>query len=71
MQAATAVEAPDWHDEIVAALKTAEIRQVGYVPDARHARLIEPCSDDPEIRAVPLTNEEEGGALAAGAWPGG
>jgi sulfopyruvate decarboxylase alpha subunit len=61
----------DWRDEIFATLKAAEIRQVGYVPDAGHARLIELCGADPEIRAVPLTTEEEGVALAAGAWLGG
>src|SRR5262249_9965289 len=48
-----------------------DIRQVGYVPDAGHARLIERCTEDPEIRAVPLTSEEEGVALLAGAWLGG
>ena len=58
-------------DEIFAVLKTAEIRQVGYVPDAGHARLIELCRDDPNIRTVPLTTEEEGIALASGAWLGG
>ena len=62
---------PDWRDEIFAALKAAQIRQVGYVPDAGHARLIELCRDDPEVHAVPLTTEEEGVALAAGAWLGG
>jgi sulfopyruvate decarboxylase alpha subunit len=66
-----ALESPDWRDEIFAALKAAEIRQVGYVPDAGHARLIELCEADPAIRAVPLTTEEEGVALAAGAWLGG
>ncbi len=64
-------EPPDWRDGIFAALKSAQIRQVGYVPDAGHARLIELCRDDPEIRAVPLTTEEEGVGLAAGAWLGG
>jgi sulfopyruvate decarboxylase alpha subunit len=64
-------ETPDWRDEIFAALKGAGIRQVGYVPDAGHARLIELCDADPAIRAVPLTTEEEGVALAAGAWLGG
>jgi sulfopyruvate decarboxylase alpha subunit len=63
--------ASDWRDEIFAALKTAEIRQVGYVPDAGHSRLIELCQADPKIRAVPLTSEEEGIGLAAGAWLGG
>ena len=61
----------DWRDEIFAALKAADIRQVGYVPDAGHARLIELCRAEPTIRAVPLTSEEEGVALLAGAWLGG
>jgi sulfopyruvate decarboxylase alpha subunit len=62
---------PDWPDDIFAALKSAEIRQVGYVPDAGHTRLIELCRTDPQIRAVGLTSEEEGIGLAAGAWLGG
>jgi sulfopyruvate decarboxylase alpha subunit len=69
--AATAPLRSDWRDQIFAALKAAEIRQVGYVPDAGHARLIELCEAEPAIRAVPLTSEEEGVGLAAGAWLGG
>ena len=61
----------DWRDDIFAALKAADIRQVGYVPDAGHSRLIERCQADPKIRAVSLTSEEEGIGLAAGAWLGG
>ncbi len=61
----------DWRDDIFAALKAAGIRQIGYVPDAGHTRLIERCQADPEIRAVGLTSEEEGIGLAAGAWLGG
>ena len=61
----------DWRDDIFAALKAAGIRQVGYVPDAGHSRLIELCQGDPEIRGIPLTSEEEGIGLAAGAWLGG
>jgi sulfopyruvate decarboxylase alpha subunit len=66
-----AADAADWRDGVFAVLKAAQIRQVGYVPDAGHARLIELCRGDPDIRAVPLTSEEEGVALAAGAWLGG
>ena len=66
-----AAERPDWRDEVFAALKAADIRQVGYVPDAGHARLIERVHADLDIRAVSLTTEEEGIALAAGAWLGG
>lgn len=47
------------------------VRQVPYVPDSGHARLIEMCHADPDMRAVPLTTEEEGVALLAGAWLGG
>jgi sulfopyruvate decarboxylase alpha subunit len=71
MREVTGAGTSDWRDEVFAALKEAEIRQVGYVPDAGHARLIELCREDPDIRAVPLTSEEEGVALLAGAWLGG
>ena len=47
------------------------MRQVAYVPDAGHARLIELCQADPAMSAVALTTEEEGVALLAGAWLGG
>ena len=60
-----------WPDRLFATLKRAGVRQVGYVPDAGHARLIERCRADPDIRDVVLTTDEEGVALAAGAWLGG
>jgi len=62
---------PDWRDQIFGALRSADIRQVGYVPDAGHARLIELCQADQAIRAVMLTSEQEGIGLAVGAWLGG
>lgn len=61
----------DWPDRLFAVFKRADIRQVGYVPDAGHARLIARCRADVDIQAVALTTEEEGVALAAGAWLGG
>jgi sulfopyruvate decarboxylase alpha subunit len=61
----------DWREVIFGARKTAANRQIGYVPDAGHSRLIELCEADPAIRAVRLTSEEEGIGLAAGAWLGG
>src|SRR5580693_4789001 len=60
-----------WPDRIFAALKRAGVSQVGYVPDAGHARLIALCHGEPAMRDVVLTTEEEGIALAAGAWLGG
>ena len=60
-----------WQAEVYAALKAAGIGQIGYVPDAGHAHLIEAAHADPDMHAVVLTTEEEGIALAAGAWLGG
>jgi sulfopyruvate decarboxylase alpha subunit len=61
----------DWPDQIHGALKRTGVTLVAYVPDAGHKRLIELCRDDPSLRAVPLTAEEEGVGLATGAWLGG
>ena len=63
--------ASGWPDLIHRALGELSVRQVAYVPDAGHRHLIELCQSDPTMRAVPLTTEEEGVALAAGAWLGG
>jgi sulfopyruvate decarboxylase alpha subunit len=62
---------PAWPEALFQVLKSHHIRQVGYVPDSGHARLIELVRADKSIRAVPLTTEEEGVALTAGAWLGG
>jgi sulfopyruvate decarboxylase alpha subunit len=62
---------PDWPDRIHRLLREQQVRQVGYVPDAGHTRLIQLCRTDRAMRAVSLTTEEEGVALAAGAWLGG
>jgi sulfopyruvate decarboxylase alpha subunit len=60
-----------WPDAIHAHFRRAGIRQVGYVPDAGHGRLIKLCKDDPDIADVVLTTEEEGVGLVAGAALGG
>ena len=60
-----------WQDQVYEALKRAGVRQLSYVPDAGHARLIGRAHPDPEMQAVVLTTEEEGVAMAAGAWLGG
>ncbi|HEX2909483.1 MAG TPA: phosphonopyruvate decarboxylase [Chloroflexia bacterium] len=60
-----------WSAEIFEIFKENHISIVSYVPDAGHLKLIELCQADPQIRAVALTTEEEGVALAAGAYLGG
>jgi len=60
-----------WPDDIHGVLAGMGVKQVGYVPDSGHARLINLVRADRRMRAVPLTTEEEGVALAVGAWIGG
>ncbi|MEK6592027.1 MAG: thiamine pyrophosphate-binding protein [Pseudomonadota bacterium] len=60
-----------WPDQIFRVLKDTGIRQVAYVPDAGHSKLINLCRADKSMRAVSLTTEEEGIAMLAGAWLGG
>ena len=60
-----------WPDAIYAQFRRVGIRQVGYVPDAGHSRLIALCRNDPNIADVVLTTEEEGVGLVAGAALGG
>lgn len=64
-------ETPDWRNQMFDAMKVADVRMVGYVPDAGHAKLIEASIADNDIADVALTTEEEGVALATGAWLGG
>ena len=61
----------EWPDQLFAKLIELNIRQVAYVTDAGHARLIEACRNEESMKAIPLTTEEEGVALLAGAWLGG
>ena len=68
---AGAVHQSVWSQYIYQALKQANVRQVGYVPDAGHKALIESCQADSAITTVALTTEEEGVAMSAGAWLGG
>ena len=63
--------APDWPSDVFNALRQAGVTQAAYVPDAGHSRLIQLMQADASVRTVVLTTEEEGVALAAGAWLGG
>jgi sulfopyruvate decarboxylase alpha subunit len=60
-----------WQDDIFNVLKKGGVKQVSYVPDAGHAHVIRRIHADPDMRGIVLTTEEEGVAIAAGAWLGG
>jgi sulfopyruvate decarboxylase alpha subunit len=67
----TSEQGADWPEEIFAILQRFDVRQVPYVPDAGHSQLINRVLASPTMRGIPLTTEEEGVALLAGAWAGG
>ncbi|MGH8679105.1 MAG: phosphonopyruvate decarboxylase [Burkholderiales bacterium] len=60
-----------WSQGLHQLIKQQGIRQVSVVPDAGHAELIRLCEADCDLHVVRLTTEEEGVALAIGAWLGG
>jgi len=63
--------AQDWPAEVYRVLKRAKVAHVSYVPDAGHSALIDLFNADRDVVANVLTTEEEGIAIAAGAWLGG
>jgi len=60
-----------WQDELYDLLRRHNITQFAYVPDAGHRILIDRSLADPGALSIPLTTEEEGVALMAGADLGG
>ncbi len=60
-----------WPQTIYRLLKEAKVTQVSYVPDGGHKQLIQHCTDDPDMRTVSLTTEQDGIGIATGAWLGG
>jgi sulfopyruvate decarboxylase alpha subunit len=66
-----ATDPNDWRDAVYELFRSHAIRQIVYVPDSGHTRLIDRCHADPNMHAVVLTTEEEGVAQLAGAWLGG
>ena len=67
----TASPASGWQENIFSILKSGSVRQVAYVPDAGHSHVIQRVQQDPQMRDIVLTTEEEGVALVSGAWLGG
>ena len=55
---------PDWQNQIYQVLRRHEVTQFAYVPDARHATLIDLSLEDDEVQSIALTTEEEGAVLA-------
>lgn len=56
-----------WQHDLYDILRTHDVSQFAYVPDAGHSILIDLCLADRQVHSIALTTEEEGVALAAGA----
>jgi sulfopyruvate decarboxylase alpha subunit len=65
------VRSDTWQDDLYDLLRRHGVTQFAYVPDAGHQILIDRSLADAEVRSIPLTTEEEGVALIAGADLGG
>ena len=61
---------PTWSADLYRVLRERGTSIVGYVPDSGHRHLIASAHADDGVRAVPLTTEEEGVGLVAGAHLG-
>ena len=60
-----------WQNNLFEILKNEGISIFSYVPDAGHKVLIDRALLDDTIAAIPLTSEQEGIGIAAGAYLGG
>ncbi len=60
-----------WPSAVYQVLRRAEVGVVAYVPDAGHTALISLFLADPHVVSNVLSTEEEGVAIAVGAWLGG
>ena len=60
-----------WQHDLYDLLRRHGVTQFAYVPDAGHTIMIDRSLADADVFSIPLTTEEEGVALAAGADLGG
>ncbi|MFB6672096.1 thiamine pyrophosphate-binding protein [Streptomyces sp. NPDC056390] len=67
----TTVASPTWQEDLYRLLREHGITQFAYVPDAGHRHIIDTALEDPEVLAIPLSTEEEGVGVVAGAYLGG
>ena len=61
----------DWPRALHRILRAEDVRQMSFVPDAGHSALIQLFQQDNDVVCNVLTSEQEGIAIAAGAWLGG
>lgn len=61
----------DWSEGVFAEMKRRKVETVCTVPDGGLTRLLNRVKDEPGIRLVTLSTEEEGMGIVTGQWLGG
>jgi len=64
-------EKTDWSDDVFREMKSRKIETVCTVPDGGLIKLLNMVGDDPAMRLVTLSTEEEGAGIVTGQWLGG
>ena len=67
----SASDGPAWAHAMYDYLRAQGVTQIAYVPDAGHRVMIDRSLTDADAHSIPLTTEEEGVAMLAGADLGG
>jgi sulfopyruvate decarboxylase alpha subunit len=71
MAAKAAAAAAHWSDDVFREMKAREINTVCTIPDGGLTRLLLQIENDPAMRLVTLSTEEEGMGIVLGQWLGG
>jgi sulfopyruvate decarboxylase TPP-binding subunit len=61
----------DWARDVHDALSEFGVTQVGFVADGGMKNVISYCQKNEKMSVIPMSSEEEGPCLTAGAWLGG
>ena len=67
----TQTRAANWHETILATLKSNDVRLIVYVPDRVFTPLIKALHEDSFFTIFAATREEEAIGIISGAWMGG
>lgn len=70
-QSSPPTPAVNWRAKVYEVAREFDVRHAAYVPDAGHSEAIIRFGEDPAVRSVVLTTEEEGIPYLAGAHLGG
>ncbi len=65
------IDGHNWSDDVFREVKNRNIETVCTVPDGGLTRLLNMVNDEPGMRLITLSSEEEGMGIVSGQWLGG